>query len=64
MTFFLFNTGTKSEIDAALVLLREKFPPKRYPMVTLAQINVAPEPALQQVLPDSIQVIYHILAKH
>ena len=49
--------GTKSEIDAALVLIRAKFPLKRHPQVTLAQINVAPETtAIQPVLPDSIQV--------
>lgn len=56
-SFFYITLGTKTEIDAALVLIRGKFPLKRYPQVTLAQINVAPETtAIQPVLPDSIQV--------
>ncbi|KAK4018116.1 hypothetical protein OUZ56_000185 [Daphnia magna] len=50
--------GTKNEIDAALVLIRAKFPTKRYPNITMAQINVAPETAaIQPVLPDSIQLL-------
>lgn len=47
--------GTKSEIDAALVLIRAKFPLKRYSSLTLAQINVA-VPAAIPVLPDSVQL--------
>lgn len=60
MIFSLYskNLGTKIEIDNALVLIRVKFPSKRYPNITMAQINVAPEiAAIQPVLPDSIQVI-------
>lgn len=50
--------GTKTEIDAALELIRVKFPIKRYPHITMAQINVAPETtAIQPVLPDSIQLL-------
>lgn len=52
----LNRLGTKNEIDAALVMIRAKFPLKRHPQVTLAQINVVPEAAtIQPVLPDSIQ---------
>jgi len=46
--------GTKSEIDAALALIRAKFPIKKYPHLTLIQINVAIESI--PVLPDSIQL--------
>jgi A-kinase anchor protein 1 len=54
---FSIYIGTKTEIDAALELIRGKFPIKRYPHITMAQINVAPETtAIQPVLPDSIQV--------
>lgn len=50
--------GTKSEIDAALALIRAKFPPKKYPQVTLAQINVAPDNgATVPILPDSVQLL-------
>ncbi|XP_046447295.1 A-kinase anchor protein 1, mitochondrial-like isoform X2 [Daphnia pulex] len=50
--------GTKTEIDTALELIRGKFPIKRYPHITMAQINVAPETtAIQPVLPDSIQLL-------
>lgn len=56
--------GTKAEIDAALELLREKFPPKRYPHVTLEQTNIPASvvglagvaPGAVPVLPDSIQL--------
>lgn len=47
--------GTKNEIDATLVLLRAKFPLKRYPLVTFEQINVSAPTAIP-VLPDSIQL--------
>ncbi|KFM81871.1 A-kinase anchor protein 1, mitochondrial, partial [Stegodyphus mimosarum] len=35
-------TGTQDEIDAALKLIRKRFPVELYPSVTLAQINVIP----------------------
>lgn len=59
IVFNLFNcTGTKNEIDAALTLLRGKFPLKRYPQVTLQQLNIAPEATIAPMLPDSIQVVF------
>jgi len=47
--------GTKNEIDAALALIRAKFPLKKYPHLTLTQINITLESAIP-VLPDSIQL--------
>ena len=52
----LCRLGTKNEIDAALALIRAKFPLKKYPHLTLTQINITLESAIP-VLPDSIQVM-------
>lgn len=41
--FFLFlPTGSEDEINAALRKIREKFPPERFPNVTLSQICFLP----------------------
>lgn len=50
--------GTKTEVDAALSFIREKFPLKRYPQMSLIQTNCSREAThIQPALPDSIQLI-------
>ena len=46
--------GTKSQIDAALALIRAKFPIKNYPQVTLVQVNTPAESI--PMFPDSVQL--------
>ena len=46
--------GTQTEIDACLKLIREKFPIKKFPAMTLQQLNRPTEQTL--AVPDSQQV--------
>jgi len=56
IVFIFLLIGTKTEIDSALELLRDKFPLKRYPQVTLEQTNISTTATAVPVLPDSIQL--------
>lgn len=42
INFWFLSTGTEDEINAALRKIREKFPPERFPNVTLSQICFLP----------------------
>ncbi|CAG9864954.1 unnamed protein product [Phyllotreta striolata] len=46
--------GTKSEIDNALKMIRDKFPTKRYPEITLEQIELATEISTVSLIPDHL----------
>lgn len=43
-----------------MALIRQKFPLKRYPQVTLQQLNISPEATIAPMLPDSIQVLQFV----
>ncbi|GFY67598.1 a-kinase anchor protein 1, mitochondrial [Trichonephila inaurata madagascariensis] len=45
--------GSRSDVSDALEIIRRKYPPTRYPTVTLAKTNAA---APTNVLPDSLQL--------
>ncbi|CAH1100191.1 unnamed protein product [Psylliodes chrysocephalus] len=46
--------GTKSEIENALKMIRDKFPLKRYPEVTLEQVDLTPEVPTVSLIPDHL----------
>jgi A-kinase anchor protein 1 len=46
--------GTQNEIDSALKLIRDKFPIKRYPEVTLEQISFLPQVSTVSLVPDHL----------
>lgn len=48
--------GTKTEIDSALKLIRDKFPIKRYPEVTLEQVHIPPTIPTVSLTPDHLYV--------
>jgi hypothetical protein len=48
--------GTQNEIDSALKLIRDKFPIKRYPEVTLEQISFLPQVSTVSLVPDHLYV--------
>ncbi|KAK2714856.1 hypothetical protein QYM36_009155 [Artemia franciscana] len=47
--------GTKSEIDHALEIVRDKFPSNKYPQVTLEQVNI-PAASAVALVPDTLQL--------
>ena len=47
-------TGTQTEIDACLKMIREKFPVNKFPAMTLEQLNRPTEQSL--AVPESQQV--------
>lgn len=48
--------GTQMDIDSALDMIRQKFPKKRYPNVTLEAIELPPDPVAVPVLPENLQL--------
>ncbi|KAJ8967755.1 hypothetical protein NQ314_002636 [Rhamnusium bicolor] len=46
--------GTQSEIDKALKMIRDKFPLKRYPEVTLEQVHFTPLVPTVPLIPDHL----------
>lgn len=46
--------GTQADVDKALKLIREKFPPKKYPEVTLEQVQLTPTVHTVPLIPDYI----------
>lgn len=48
--------GTKSEIEKALKMIRDKFPIKRYPDVTLEQVHITPIVSTVPLIPDYLYV--------
>lgn len=49
-------SGTAADIDNALTMIRQRFPPNKYPNITLDQISLAPTPATFPLVPDFCQV--------
>lgn len=50
--------GTKSEIEKALKMIREKFPLKRYPELTLEQVHFTPIISPLPLVPDHLYVSF------
>lgn len=48
--------GTQLEIDNALQMIREKFPLKHYPEVTLEQVSFLPAISTIPLMPDQVYV--------
>lgn len=48
--------GTKSEIEKALKMVRDKFPLKRYPDLTLEQVHFTPIVSTLPLIPDHLYV--------
>lgn len=48
--------GTKSEIEKALKMIRDKFPSKRYPDLTLEQVHFTPMVSTVPLIPDHLYV--------
>lgn len=48
--------GTQAEIDKALKMIRDKFPAKRYPEVTLEQVHFTPIVSTVPLIPDHLYV--------
>lgn len=48
--------GTQEDVDKALKLIREKFPLKKYPEVTLEQVQLTPTVHTVPLIPDYIYV--------
>ncbi|XP_044271689.1 KH domain-containing protein akap-1 [Tribolium madens] len=48
--------GTRNEIDSALKLIRDKFPLKRFPEVTLEQVSFLPEVPTVSLVPDHLHL--------
>lgn len=48
--------GTKGEIDKALKMIRDKFPVKRYPDLTLEQVHFTPVISTVPLIPDHLYV--------
>lgn len=46
--------GTQAEIDKALKMIRDKFPAKRYPEVTLEQVHFTPVVSTVPLIPDHL----------
>lgn len=46
--------GTQAEIDKALKMIRDKFPAKRYPEVTLEQVHFTPIISTVPLIPDHL----------
>ncbi|XP_057653881.1 A-kinase anchor protein 1, mitochondrial-like [Diorhabda carinulata] len=44
--------GATQQIETALKMIRDKFPSKRYPEVTLEQIDLTPAPPVVSLIPD------------
>lgn len=49
--------GTRKEIDSALKLIRDKFPLKRFPELTLEQVSFLPQVSPLSIIPDHLYVI-------
>ena len=50
--------GSQNEIDSALKLIRDKFPQKRFPEVTLEQVSFLPQIPAVSLVPDHLYVIH------
>lgn len=48
--------GTPLEIEKALKLIRERFPLRKYPEITLEQIEMAPGLSTIALIPDHLYV--------
>lgn len=48
--------GTKGEIEKALKMIRDKFPLKRYPEMTLEQVHFTPIVSTLPLIPDHLYV--------
>lgn len=48
--------GTKKEIEKALKMIRDKFPIKRYPELTLEQVHFTPVVSTLSLIPDHLYV--------
>lgn len=50
--------GTQKEVDHALKIIRDKFPVKRFPEITLEQVIFAPEFIPMPIVPESVRLGY------
>lgn len=48
--------GLQTEIDAALVMIREKFPEKKYPNLTLQRVSFPPAVLTPEISPECVSV--------
>ncbi|XP_072381189.1 KH domain-containing protein akap-1 [Diabrotica undecimpunctata] len=46
--------GTRTEIDSALKMVRDKFPAKRYPEITLEEVHLVPEVPTVSLISDHL----------
>ena len=54
--YVLLCLGTQADIDSALEMIRQKFPAKRYPSVTLEQVSFLPPVPTFPVVPEFLQL--------
>lgn len=59
--FYLLCAGTPADIDNALAMIRQRFPPRKYPNVTIEQVTLAPATTTFPLVPDFCQVCSKII---
>lgn len=56
MCYLTFCLGTQADIESALEMIRQRFPPKRYPNVSLEQVSFLPPVPTFPLIPETLQL--------